>query len=103
MSKHMSKTKQERKRFSREFKEQAVKAVLDDGNEAQDIATRLGVDIVNLKRWVSDEQRNKYGEDRATIKALLHKLKAAEDELKRVKMEKDILKKAVAYFATPQG
>jgi len=93
--------KTSRQRFSEEFKVQAVKQVTEGGHKVGDVATRLGVSPHSLHAWLkrysgSPEQRTHLDSQSAEVR----RLKA---ELKRVSEERDILKKAAAYFAKQSG
>ena len=81
-------------RYTEEFKREAVAQVTERGHSVTSVAERIGVSSKSLYDWVKqfagDPSMN--GEDAAEIK----RLKA---ELKRVTEERDILKKATAYFA----
>ena len=85
------------KRYAEEFKREAVKQVTERGYSVAEVAERLGITTHSLYAWMK-----KYGKPspREAIKpdaeAEIAKLKS---ELKRVTMERDILKKAAAYFA----
>lgn len=85
------------KRYPEEFKIEAVKQVTDRGHSVADVASRLGMTTHSLYTWIK-----KYGPDsadhqaRADEQAEIRRLKK---ELKRVTEERDILKKAAAYFA----
>ena len=85
------------KRYPEEFKIEAVKQIVDHGHSVASVARRLGVTTHSLYMW-----KKKYGPDSAE-----HRAKSADEaeirrlkkELKRVTDERDILKKAAAYFA----
>ena len=85
------------KRYTEEFKIEAVKQVTDRGYSAPDVAKRLGVSQPTLYEWIKryslplTERIEQQGQS-----AEIRRLKA---ELKRVTEERDILKKAAAYFA----
>ena len=85
------------KRYTEEFKVEAVKQITERGYSVCSVARRLGVTTHSLYAW-----RKKYGEgsEQAAQKddqqAEIKHLRA---ELKRVTEERDILKKATAYFA----
>jgi len=85
------------KRYPEEFKIEAVKQVTDRGHSAPDVAKRLGVSQPTLYDWIK-----RYGLpegerlEQQTQSAEIRRLKS---ELKRVTEERDILKKAAAYFA----
>lgn len=85
------------KRYSDEFRAEAAKQVIEQGRSVRDVATRLGVSIDSLYAWVR-EQRKVPAEREADANqaAEVRRLQA---ELRRVTEERDILKKAAAYFA----
>ncbi len=88
-----------RRLYGDEFKEQAVRLVEDTGDSIPSIATDLCISAVNLRRWVRESRNNGAG------LSSLSKDEAAElvrlrRENKKLKSERDILKKATALFAT---
>jgi transposase len=88
-------------RYPEEFKIQAVNQVIEKKQPVADVAARLGVSTHSLYAWIkryskSPEERQQ-GDDQH---AELRRLRA---ELKRVTEERDILKKAAAYFAKECG
>jgi len=90
-----------RQRFTEEFKLEAVKQVTERGFGVREVAARLGTSPHSLYAWV-----NKYGipaEQRLVQDDQTAKLKRLEAELRRVTEERDILKKAAAYFAKESG
>ena len=90
-----------RRRFTEEFKLEAVKQVVERGFGVRDVAARLGVSPHSLHAWI-----NKYGipaEQRLVADDQAARLKRLEAELRRVTEERDILKKAAAYFAKESG
>ena len=85
------------KRFTQEFKEEAVRQVTERGYSVKDVAERIGVSPHSLYIWVRGSKPAKAKEDELSKTRLENqKLKA---ELRRVQEERDILKKAAAYFA----
>jgi transposase len=87
-----------RRNFSASFKEEAVKLVREQGRSAGKAAKELGISESALRRWLeaSDiEQGTKAGLT-AAEKAEIRELKRENAVLR---MERDILKKATAFFA----
>jgi len=83
------------KRYPEEFKIEAVKQVIDRGHSVSSVATRLEITTHSLYAW-------KYGPDSSTNKEQSDaqaEIRRLQTELKRVTDERDILKKAAAYFA----
>ena len=85
------------KRYSDEFKAEAAKQVIDQGRSVRDVATRLGVSIDSLYGWVREQR--KVPQVRQADVAQVAEMRRLQAELKRVTEERDILKKAAAYFA----
>ena len=87
-----------RTKYTAEFKSEAVKQILDKGHSATDVASRLGVPVGLLYTWTRKLKGldEKPIEDVKALQAEMTKLKA---ELRRTTEERDILKKAAAYFA----
>jgi transposase len=89
------------KRYTEEFKIEAVKQVTDRGYSVADVAERLGTTTNSLYAWMRQYgEPNPQQSNRADDQAEIAKLKA---ELRRVTEERDILKKAAAYFANDRG
>jgi len=91
----------ERKKYTAEFKREAVKLARQDGVSRAKVAQELGLNVTMLTRWVREAQAGKW--DMAPGKPLRteqqQELERLRRELKRVTTERDILKKAVGYFA----
>jgi transposase len=85
-------------RFTAQFKAEAIKQVTERGHSVVDVSKRLGVSDKSLYLWLrqAKEPQGVVGGDIATLKLEVTRLKA---ELKRTSEERDILKKAAAYFA----
>ena len=90
-------------RYTPDFKDEAVRQVTEKGHSVQEVAARLGVSSHSLYKWVKAVRPNK-DEQRADelldAKKEILKLRA---ELRRVQEERDILKKAAAWFAEETG
>ena len=92
-----------RRRYSADFKEQAAQLVLKKGYSLTSAASELGVPVPTLSRWV--QRRKTRAAEPATNtsaddpKALKAKISELEGRLRRAEMEKEILKKATAFFA----
>ena len=84
-------------RYTPEFKEEAVRQVTQRGYPVSEVAARLGVSTHSLYKWVRDARpKTAEASELASSKQEILKLKA---ELRRIAEERDILKKAAAYFA----
>ena len=85
------------KRFTEEFRIEAVKQVTERGHSVKDVSERLGVSTWSLYNWIKEYSTP------ASVKQAdqdqVARIKRLESELRRVTEERDILKKAAAYFA----
>ena len=89
-----------RKVYSPEFKEDAANLVIKQGYVIKDAAERLDVSKSALGKWVKMQKKSNAGVGADfTEKEELIRLKKA---LKQAEMERDILKKAAAFFAKEQ-
>ena len=90
-----------RRAFSPEFKREAVQLLQRPGGSVNQVAKEMEINQSVLRRWV--EQFESGAWEKAPGKELkaaqTQELEKLRRELSRVKMERDILKKALAYFA----
>ena len=86
------------------FKLDAVRLVEEQGYSVPEAAKSLGISNTNLYKWRRQyqEERLKVEFKRAQPTESEAKLKLLEAELKKLKIENEILKKAAAYFARDQ-
>ena len=87
--------------FTEEFRVEAVKQVTERGFAVKDVSKRLRVSPYSLYQWIK-----RYGiptEERLAKEGQAGRIKKLEAELRRVTEERDILKKAAAYFAKQSG
>ena len=89
------KSRQPRRKYSQELREEAVQMLLD-GYSAASVVERLGLSSTNLLyRW-----KAKYLQDSGpAATALEARVQQLEKELQRVERERDVLKKALAIFS----
>ena len=81
-------------RYTPEFKDEAVRQVIEKGHAVTEVAARLGVSIHSLYKWVkaaSPNKEEKRSDELLDAKKEILKLRA---ELRRTQEERDILKKA---------
>jgi transposase len=89
------------KRFTEAFKVEAVGQVVDKGYRVADVAARLGVSQHSLYEWI--KRRRVPAAERQAQATQSEEVRRLKAELKRVTEERDILKKAAAYFAKQSG
>ncbi len=91
-----------RKVYSDDFKKGAVDQVIGQRHSISSVAQRLGVHYGTLRKWVEDA---KYHASTSLIPTDLpaeQLVRELQKENARLRMERDILKKAAAYFAKDQ-
>jgi len=90
-----------RKSYSKEFKLDAVSLVVDQGYTRAEAARSLEIEANLLGRWVREHQADSGQAFRGNGKLTpeLEEIRALKAENKRLKMEKEILKKATVFFA----
>ena len=89
-----------RRSFSREFKLEAVKLVKEGGIGVAQAARDLGVVETSLRRWIKQYEVDQ-GEGPAGVLTSEEKeeLRRLRREVRTLRMEREILKKATAFFA----
>lgn len=88
-------------RFTEEFKLEAVKQITQHQRPVAEVAKRLGVSTPSLYVWVKRYGKSTQQCEQDSTEAIeLRRLRA---EVKRLTEERDILKKAAAYFARQSG
>ena len=92
------------KKYDREFKINAVKLYRENGKSLVTQASDLGIPMSTLATWVKQfkEDGSKSFPGSGFLKPCNEELYHLKKELADVKMERDILKKAVAIFSKPK-
>ena len=89
-------------RYTKEFREEAVKLVMEERLSLPEAGRRLSLAPSTMANWVKAARAGTLGEVGKTYRPLTEvemELARTKKELAIVKMERDILKKAAAYFA----
>ena len=75
--------------------------VLEQGYSSSEAGRRLGIHSSNISRWVREFRRDQeeLTESGITRRELEEELRRLRKENKRLEMEREILKKAAAFFA----
>jgi transposase len=95
------KPKERRRKFTKEFKIEAVKLVREQGMTYRKVGEDLGVSGTVVARWARQlEESGEYAfPGKGKRDARDEALRQLEEENRQLRMERDILKKAMAYFA----
>jgi transposase len=89
-----------RRSFTPEFKQEAVDLVRRSGKSGCQVARELGLAQPTLNRWIWQAATAPLG---ANSFLATEELKVLRREVEQLRMERDILKKAVAFFAKESG
>jgi transposase len=92
-----------RKTYTREFKLQAVRMLTDQGLSVAEVARRLGVGENCLRYWraAACDQGQDAFPGHGQLSPAEDELRRLRAEVQRLRAERDLLKKAAAYFANP--
>jgi transposase len=90
----------QQRRFTKEFEEEAVRLVQTSGRTQREVAGDLGIGLSTLVRWIG-RSRDRGAGDPATAAAsdVTVELKRLRRENEILRQEREILKKATAFFA----
>ena len=86
-------------RYTPEFKDEAVRQVLEKGHSVPEVAERLGVSSHSLYKWVNAVKPNENEAQASELLDAKSEILRLRAELRRTEDERDILKKAARYFA----
>ena len=91
------------KRYTNEFKQEAIKQVIERGYTVREVAKRLDVSAHSLYKWVRAVRGSSNGKKADELEAIRTENARLKSELRRAEEERDILKKAARYFAKESG
>ncbi len=96
--------KRTRRKYTQEFKKEAVKLITEQGYSYAEAGRNLGVNPNLLSRWKKEiEGISGTGLTPASAVSVQSELKRLRKENKRLRMEREILKKAAAFFVKESG
>ena len=89
----------ERQRYTKEFKLDAISLVQDQGYKQSEAAKNLGIKSPMLSRWIKESEGEHAfrGNGKLTNEQL--EIRTLKAKVKRLEMEREILKKATVFFA----
>ena len=90
---------EQRRRFSAQFKAEAVQMVVETGRPVAEIARDLGINDGTLGSWVNAYRRAHPEPDQPLTPVERARVQELEDEIRRLRMENEFLKNAAAFFA----
>jgi transposase len=86
-------------RYTPEFKDEAVRQIIERGYSVSEVSQRLGVSSHSLYKWVKAVKPDKTDEQVAELIDAKSEILRLRSQLRRTEEERDILKKAARYFA----
>lgn len=88
-----------RRKFSPEFRDEAVKMVIDGNRPVAQIARELGINAGTLGNWVAQYRKAHPAEEEPLSVSERARLRELERENQELKMRNEFLGKAAAFFA----
>ena len=86
-------------RYSPEFKDEAVRQILERGHSVAEVSEHLGVSSHSLYKWVNAVKPDKSEQHAAELVEAKSEILRLRAQMRRIEEERDILKKAARYFA----
>ena len=94
-----SKAPRTRRSFTEEYKASAVRLVLDEGKAVAAAARDLGLTESSLRNWVEQARADRTKGKTGLTTAEREELTRLRKDVRELRMERDVLKKAAAFFA----
>ena len=89
-----------RKSFTPEYKEQVARMVVEESQAIPSAAREIGVNEQTLRNWVNDYRTNHAGDEPPLTISDRARLRELEKEVRELRLEKEFLGKAAAFFAS---
>lgn len=86
------------KPYPKEFREGAL-ALVREGRPAAQVARDLGIADSCIRNWIRQDQLDRHERDDGLMSAEREELRELRKRVRRLEQEKDILRKAAAFFA----
>jgi transposase len=94
--------RRQRRKFTPEFKEQAARLVLDQGKSMAEVARELDLVPTAFREWVQRAQADRHAGKTGLTTAEREELARLRKQVRVLEEEREILKKAAAFFAKHQ-
>jgi transposase len=91
-----------RRKFSQEYKDEAVRMVIETSKPIAEVARDLGINEGTLGNWMNLYRNSRSGDEPALSVSERARLRELERENRELRMEREFLKKAAAFFAKEQ-
>jgi transposase len=93
---------EQRRKFSPQFKAEAVQMVLETGKPIAEVARDLGIHDGTLGNWMNAWRRDHPEPEQQLTPVERARVNELQEENRRLRMENEFLKKAAAFFARTQ-
>lgn len=90
----------QRRSFTPEYKEQVARMVVEESRAIPSTAREIGVHEQTLRNWVNDYRKNHAGDEPPLAVSERARLRELEKEVRELRLEKEFLGKAAAFFAS---
>jgi transposase len=87
------------KRYTDEFRAEAVRMVLEENNSVPQVAMNLGINVWTLKEWMKKHRESTRSKESKRPETFEEENRRLKREIMVLEQEREILKKAAAYFA----
>lgn len=91
---------QKRRSFTPEFKEEAAKMVVETTRSVASVARELKLNPQTLRNWVNDYRKTHAAEEPSLTVPERARLRELEKEVRELRLEREFLGKAAAFFAS---
>jgi transposase len=89
-----------RRSFTPEYKEEVARMVVEESRAIPSTAREIGVNEQTLRNWVNDYRKNHAGDEPPLTISERARLRELEKEVRELRLEKEFLGKAAAFFAS---
>jgi transposase len=90
----------QRRSFTPEYKEQVARMVVEESRAIPSTAREIGVNEQTLRNWVADYRKHQAGDEPPLTISERARLRELEKEVRELRLEKEFLGKAAAFFAS---
>jgi transposase len=90
----------QRRSFTPEYKEQVARMVVEESRAIPSTAREIGVNQQTLRNWVGEYRKNHAGDEPPLTLSERARLRELEKEVRELRLEKEFLGKAAAFFAS---
>jgi transposase len=90
----------QRRSFTPEYKEQVARMVVEESRAIPSTAREIGVNEQTLRNWVAEYRKHHAGDEPPLTISERARLRELEKEVRELRLEKEFLGKAAAFFAS---